>query len=80
MQWLDDRLVAIVAWSSWLIANVAFVSAQRRWGVGATGSWYPWDWHTWGATISPFALLLAHALATGALTLCCATDRTPATS
>ncbi len=79
-QWLDDRLVAIVAWSSWVIANVAFVSAQRRWGVGATGSWYPWDWHTWGATISPFALLLAHALATGALTLCCATDRTPATS
>jgi hypothetical protein len=75
--WLEDRLVPIVGWSSWAIWNLAFVSAQRRWGVGTTGSWYPWDWDTWGSPITPFALSIAHAAGTAVLVACCTSRDEP---
>jgi hypothetical protein len=74
-EWLDDRLTQIVAWSAFVVSNVAFVAAQQRWGVGVNGSWYPWDWDTWGAPIVPWLLLLVHAGATGVLVACCTSER-----
>lgn len=74
-EWLGDRVTNVVAWSAWAVANIAFVAAQQRWGVGIHGSWYPWDWDTWGAPIPPVALILVHAAATAALAVCCTTER-----
>ena len=73
--WLVDRVASVVGWASWVVANVAFVAAQQRWGVGTNGSWYPWDWDTWGAPVPPMALILVHGGATAALTMCCTTQR-----
>ena len=69
--WLVDRLSRAVCWSSWTIANLAFVSAQQRWGVGVSGSWYPWDWDTWGAPVSPWLLVIVHGIGTAAIVLLC---------
>jgi hypothetical protein len=70
-----DRVAAVVGWASWAIANVAFVAAQQRWGVGIYGTWNPFDWNTWGAPLPPLALILIHGGSTAALTLCCTTQR-----
>ncbi len=64
---LMQRLGAPIAAISWLVANLGFAAAQRRWGVGIDGSWYPWDWDTWGAPVPPIVLVVAHALITAAL-------------
>lgn len=75
VDWLGDRAAPIVAWSGWVVSNVAFVAAQQRWGVGVNGSWYPWDWDTWGAPIAPWLLVLVHAGATAVLASCCTSER-----
>lgn len=72
---LGDRAAPIVAWSGWVVSNLAFVAAQQRWGVGIYGSWYPWDWDTWGAPIAPWLLLLVHAGSTAVLAACCTSER-----
>jgi hypothetical protein len=73
--WMVDRLAPFVAWSSWVIVNVAFIAAQQRWGVGVNGSWYPWDWDTWGAPIVPWLLVLVHAGGTAMLARSCSAVR-----
>ena len=60
---------------SWVVSNVAFVAAQQRWGVGVNGSWYPWDWDTWGAPVVPWLLVLVHAGATRRVLAACCTSR-----
>jgi len=72
---LSDRLTPIVAVSSWVIGNVAFVAAQQRWGVGVNGSWSPWRWDTWGAPLQPWVLILVHGGSTAALAWCCSAQR-----
>ena len=74
-EWLGDRAAPIVAWSGWVVSNLAFLAAQQRWGVGVNGSWYPWDWDTWGAPIVPWLLVLVHAGSTAALAMCCTSQR-----
>jgi hypothetical protein len=54
-----------------VVLNLAFANTQRRWGVGASGSMLPWDWDTWGAPVSPAALLCAHLAASIALVAAC---------
>jgi hypothetical protein len=73
--WMIDRLAPIIAWSSWLILNVAFLAAQQRWGVGVNGSWYPWDWDTWGPPIAPLLLVVGHAVGTAMLATACSRER-----
>jgi len=73
--WIGDRAASIVAWSGFAVSNVAFLAAQQRWGVGVNGSWYPWDWDTWGAPVVPWLLVLVHAGATGVLAACCTSER-----
>lgn len=75
VDWLDDGLTSIVAWGSWIVANVAFVAAQQRWGVGVNGTWNPLDWNTWGAPAAPWLMVLAHAGATAVLAACCTSER-----
>ena len=48
----------------WLVWNLSFAAALRRWGVGVNGSVYPWRWDTWSSPLAPVILLAAHALAT----------------
>lgn len=64
---LVDRLDVHLAVAGWLILNMGFFAAQRRWGVGINGSWYPWDWDTWGSRAPAPALLAAHLVVSGAL-------------
>jgi hypothetical protein len=64
---LVDRLNVYVAVAGWIVLNLGFFAAQRRWGIGINGSWYPWDWDTWGSPIPPLALVLAHAVITAAI-------------
>ncbi|MFZ4718043.1 MAG: hypothetical protein ACOYMR_01375 [Ilumatobacteraceae bacterium] len=58
--------VAVVAWWVW---NATFFAAQRRWAVGAGGSWFPWNWSTWDSPLPPVLVLFVHALASAALLL-----------
>jgi hypothetical protein len=64
-----DALTAPVAGASWLICNLAFFAAQRRWAVGNDGTWYFWRWGTWDAPVHPAVMLCAHAAATAWLAL-----------
>lgn len=72
---LVERLGGPIAAVAWIVANLGFASAQRRWGVGIDGSWYPWDWDTWGAPVPPVLLVIAHAIITAALARTVLADR-----
>jgi len=52
-----------VAVASGIVVNAAFVASARRWGVGTSGSAWPWRWDTYGAAVAPMALAVVHALA-----------------
>lgn len=56
-------LPTVAAW--WVVLNLGFFAAQRRWAVGVDGTWYVWRWDTWDAPLPPLLLLAAHAAATG---------------
>ncbi len=58
------RPLAVAAWFIW---NAGFLAALQRWGVGLAGSWWPWEWDTWGAPVPPWLLALVHAAATALL-------------
>jgi hypothetical protein len=69
---LTTAVSAPLAVVIWLIGTAGFAAALQRWGVGLAGSWWPWDWDTWGAPIPPWALLLAYAAASAWLISTCA--------
>jgi hypothetical protein len=48
---------------SWLVSNLAFFAAQRRWAVGNDGTWFFWRWGTWEAPVHPALMLVVHAAA-----------------
>jgi hypothetical protein len=56
----------------WVIGVAGFAAALQRWGVGLAGSWWPWDWDTWGAPLPPWMLLLAYGAASAWLIATCA--------
>jgi hypothetical protein len=70
-----DQLAVPMAVVSWVVLNLGFFAAQRRWAVGVDGTWYVWNWDTWDAPLPPAALLLAHAASTAWLTTSVVTRR-----
>jgi hypothetical protein len=67
------RLVAVLAAGMWFVINAAFMNTQRRWAVGLSGSWMPWDWNTWDAVLPPTALVVIHLATTAVLAVVCTT-------
>lgn len=43
-----------------VVVNAALAAAVRRWAVGIGGSYFPWDWHTYGAPVHPGVVVAAH--------------------
>ena len=68
-----DVLVIPMATVWWVVLNLGFFAAQRRWAVGVEGTWYVWRWDTWHAPLPPIVLLLAHAASTAWLAVTVAT-------
>jgi hypothetical protein len=61
------RVSAAMCWASLAVWNGAFIAAQRRWGVGTSGTMYPWRWDTWHAPIRPDVLIILHAISSALL-------------
>lgn len=68
-----DALVVPSAAVWWVVLNLGFFAAQRRWAVGVEGTWYVWRWDTWDAPLPPVVILLAHAGSTAWLAASVAT-------
>lgn len=60
-------IAAALALGTWVVWNTTYFAAQRRWAVGAGGSWFPWRWDTWGAPLPPALTLVVHASASALL-------------
>jgi len=62
----SDSMGALLG-GTWIVWNLGFLQALRRWGVGESGSMLPWDWAT-GSTPLPLELIIvSHALASALL-------------
>ena len=68
---LVDRLAPYLGAAVWTILNFGFAAALQRWGVGLSGSWFPWQWSTYETPVAPWLLLLVHAGATAWLVSLC---------
>lgn len=62
-----DRLARVAGVTALVALNVMAWAAARRWGVGLDGSYLPWRWDTSLHPVTPFIVLLVHAVATTAL-------------
>lgn len=70
-----DALAVPMGVVVWTIANLGFLAALQRWGVGVDGGWLPWQWDTWGAPVPPVVLAAVHAVASGWLIGVCVDTR-----
>ncbi len=62
-----DKLTPLIVVTSWIVVNLGFFAAQRRWAVGNDGTWYAWRWDRWDSPLPPILLLVVHVAATGLL-------------
>ncbi len=50
-----------------VVSNAALFAMLRRFGVGRSGSLFPWDWDTYEAPLPPVVVLAVHVAASAAL-------------
>ena len=72
------NVMAALLGGVWIVWNVSFFQAVRRWGVGESGSLLPWDWGTWSTPLPIELILTAHAVASALLMVRLWRDSIPA--
>ena len=50
-----------------VVSNAALFAMLRRFGVGRSGSLFPWDWDTYEAPLPPVVVLAVHLAASAGL-------------
>ncbi len=54
------RIGLTAAFVGLVVANAALFAMMRRFGVGRSGSLFPWDWDTYEAPLPPVVVLAVH--------------------
>jgi hypothetical protein len=66
----ERRVQVVLRASVWVVWNMAFYAAMRRWGAGVDGVVYPWRWADWGSPLPPTVFIVLHGLCTAVLLSC----------